>query len=59
MRLAGWGQWLIGRKGSEESAHLKITPSVHLVCRTADESEAGPELLPDGWCGLPGVGSWY
>ena len=31
----------MGPKGSEESAHLKITPSVHLVCRTADETEAG------------------
>ena len=45
MRLAGWGQWLMGPKGSKESAHLKITLSVHLrhelVCRSAGESEAG------------------
>lgn len=43
--LAGWGQWLMGPKGSKESAHLKITLSVHLrhelVCRSAGESEAG------------------
>lgn len=35
----------MGPKGSKESAHLKITLSVHLrhelVCRSAGESEAG------------------
>lgn len=45
MRLAGWGQWLMGPKGSKESAHLKITLQCSSKARTGLQKRRGER----GW----------